>query len=57
MENGSVRSFGRSAHFLERPVGWDREHSNPPFEALRYSITLTLAFVPKGADHDSSGSP
>jgi alkylated DNA repair dioxygenase AlkB len=36
----SVRLEPRSAYFLEGPARWDWEHSIPPVEALRYSITF-----------------
>lgn len=39
-ERASIQLQPRSAYFLDGPARWEWEHSIPPVEALRYSITF-----------------
>src|SRR5205814_9520969 len=36
----SVQANPRSAYFFEGPARWEWEHSIPPVETLRYSVTF-----------------
>lgn len=39
-QRAAIRLEPRSAYFLGGPVRWEWEHSIPPLDALRYSITF-----------------
>jgi alkylated DNA repair dioxygenase AlkB len=57
-ERAAMRLEPRSAYFLDGPARWQWEHSIPPVEARRYSITFrNLRHSPKDAASAETPAP
>jgi alkylated DNA repair dioxygenase AlkB len=53
-ERASIELQPRSAYFMRGPARWDWQHSIPPVDKLRYSITLRSLHESQGMKNDAS---
>jgi len=53
-ERASIELQPRSAYFMRGPARWDWQHSIPPVDKLRYSITFRSLRESQGMKNDAS---
>jgi alkylated DNA repair dioxygenase AlkB len=53
-ERASIELQPRSAYFMRGPARWDWQHSIPPVDKLRYSITFRSLHESQGMKNDAS---